>query len=355
MDRATVEVYERSADEYARRRSAFWAERAEALAAALPAGSLRLDLGCGPGLYLPHLGSPVIAADAAHAMVVAARNRHPPALALRCDLLALPLRSGSVAGVWASSAHQHIAAADLPEALGELHRILPVGGRIVLTMFPGVGARTSDSTDEFPGRLFTLWEPAALTDLLVGAGFDIHGVEPTTGERRALIAAATRARTLSDRVAAGMRLLICGLNPSFYSADEGIGYARPGNRFWPAMVAAGLSTVGRDPTHLLERHGIGMTDLVKRATVAAAELRAEEYRSGLARVHRLCGLLAPRAVCFVGLTGWRRAADPRAVAGWQDRRLAGVPVYVMPSTSGLNARTSLARLTEHLREAAGQL
>ena len=352
MDRPTVEVYERSAAEYARRRSARWAERAEALNAALPVGSIRLDLGCGPGLYLPHLGAPLVALDAAQAMVVAARERHPEALALRADLVALPLRTGSVGGVWTSSAYQHIAPGALPGALGELHRILSVGGKVVLTLFAGVGSRISDHTDQFPGRLFTFWEPDTLGDLLVGAGFDVARIEAMPGEGRALLATATRARTLADSVAADMRLLMCGLNPSIYSADAGVGFARAGNRFWPAMIAAGLATVARDPSDLLVRHRIGMTDLVKRPTVAAAELAGSEYRAGLARVTRLCHVFEPAAICFVGLAGWRSAVDPRASAGWQERRLAGVRVYVMPSTSGLNAHATPDLLAEHLRRAA---
>jgi TDG/mug DNA glycosylase family protein len=95
-----------------------------------------------------------------------------------------------------------------------------------------------------------------------------------------------------------------------------------------------------------------MTDLVKRATVAAAELTADEYRAGLERVRRLVAWLRPGAVCFIGLAGWRAAVDRRAVAGVQPADLGGVPVYVMPSTSGLNARVPAAELADHLRAAA---
>jgi TDG/mug DNA glycosylase family protein len=116
--------------------------------------------------------------------------------------------------------------------------------------------------------------------------------------------------------------------------------------------AAGLAAVDRDPDRALSDHGLGMTDLVKRATVAAAELRADEYRAGLARVSRLVDWLRPGAVCFVGLAGWRAAVDRKAVAGVQPEGLAGVPVYVMPSTSGLNAATPLTTLVDHLRAAA---
>jgi TDG/mug DNA glycosylase family protein len=149
-----------------------------------------------------------------------------------------------------------------------------------------------------------------------------------------------------------MRLLVCGLNPSVYSADAGLGFARPGNRFWPAMLAAGLAARDRDPGDLLRSHAIGLTDLVKRATRAAAELTTGEYREGLARVTRLVAWLRPGAVCFVGLDGWRRAVYRRAVAGPQPRDLDGVPVFVMPSTSGLNAHSRLDDLTGHLVAAA---
>jgi TDG/mug DNA glycosylase family protein len=146
--------------------------------------------------------------------------------------------------------------------------------------------------------------------------------------------------------------LICGLNPSLHAADMGVGFGRPGNRFWPAALAAGLVSVDRDPTHALEHHGIGMTDLVKRATRRADELDRVDYQEGVARLGRLCGELVPAAVCMVGLAGWRAAVDRTAVAGWQPTDLGGRPVYVMPSTSGLNAHSRLDDLTEHLLIAA---
>jgi len=148
-----------------------------------------------------------------------------------------------------------------------------------------------------------------------------------------------------------MRLLVCGLNPSIHAADAGVGFVTPGNRFWPAALAAGLVTRDRDPRHALEAHGIGMTDLVARATTRADELAPDEYRTGLARLDRLCRRWQPGAVCMVGLAGWRAAVDRKTVAGRQGRQLGGRPVYVMPSTSGLNAATSLEALTDHLRAA----
>jgi TDG/mug DNA glycosylase family protein len=149
-----------------------------------------------------------------------------------------------------------------------------------------------------------------------------------------------------------MRLLVCGLNPSIYSADAGVGYARPGNRFWPAALDAGIVTEVLDPVHALTVDGVGMTDLVKRATVAASELTKDEYAHGVGRLAWLVARYEPGAVVFVGLAGWRAAVDRRAQPGPVAGGFAGAPAYVMPSTSGLNARTSLADLTGHLRAAA---
>jgi double-stranded uracil-DNA glycosylase len=373
VDERTVEAYERAAAEYAERRRAYHPDRARAFAAALPPGGVRLDLGSGPGHYLPHLGRPVVAADAAVAMVAEARQRHPGTPAVACDLEALPFRRGSLAGVWASKSLQHVPAERLPMALTGLHRALPVGGLLDVTVFDSdasgtsgeggrgqagrqAGVQVTDDGDDFPGRLFAFWEPSALGRLLTGAGFtvdEIEADEPASSDFHRVTARATRARTLPDTVGAGMRLLVCGLNPAIYAADAGIGFARPGNRFWPAALAAGLVSVDRDPDDALRNHGVGMTDIVKRATVGAAELRPDEYRSGMVRVEHLVRWLRPGAICFVGLAGWRAAVDRRATAGWQSEGLAGVPVYVMPSTSGLNASSSLADLTDHLRLAAG--
>ena len=161
-----------------------------------------------------------------------------------------------------------------------------------------------------------------------------------------------RIHSLPDIVAAGMRLLIVGLNPSPYSADHSIGYARPGNRFWPAALAAGIVSVDRDPRHALHHHGLGMTDLVRRTTQRADELERAEFVSGFERVERLTTWLKPQAVCFVGLGGWRAVVDRKASSGVQERTLGGRPVYVMPHTSGLNAHSRLEDLATHFQLAA---
>jgi TDG/mug DNA glycosylase family protein len=239
-------------------------------------------------------------------------------------------------------------------ALADLHRVLASDAPVHLTFFGGaVEGRRVFPDDDLPGRYFSTWEQQRLVDVLAGAGLHVE-----VAERRndagdvAYDVVGTRARTLADTVGAEMRLLVCGLNPSLYAADAGVGYARPGNRFWPAAIAAGLVERDRDAAHALREHGIGMTDVVKRATVGASELTHAEYRTGFARVERLVRWLRPRAICFVGLAGWRAAVDRAARPGVQDRDIGGVPVYLMPSTSGANAHARLDELVEHLRAAA---
>jgi TDG/mug DNA glycosylase family protein len=367
MDPATIEVYEQEGAGYAVRRGVQRPERAEAFAAAVDAlgpDARRIDLGSGPGHYLPLLGRPAVAVDAARAMVEAARAAHPEVPAVQADLLHLPFGRGTVDGVWASKAHQHVPAADLPMALGDVHRMLRVGGRLELTMFATVDdAPTTEavsdpaSGDDLPGRLFTWWQVSHLRTVVEAAGFAIdrlHLVAPRTdGDHPRIELTATARRALPDHVGAGMRLLCCGLNPSLHAADAGVGYVTGNNRFWTAMVQAGLTTADRDPIRMLHDDRIGMTDLVKRATPRADELSAAEYRAGVQRLEALCTWLRPQALAVVGLAGWRAGADRKAVVGWQPAPLGPTPVYVLPSTSGLNAGTSLAQLVEHLRTAAG--
>jgi TDG/mug DNA glycosylase family protein len=253
---------------------------------------------------------------------------------------------------WANLCYQHLPRARLPLALAHLHWSLAPGSPVELALHLGTEETTDRPGDEFPGRFFAGWQPESLTDVVTGAGFTIDDVTVSEDVVSHVEVRARRARSLPDTVGPGMRMLVCGLNPSVYAADAGIGYARPTNRFWDAAVAAGVLSRRRDPLHALVHHRVGMTDLVKRPTSRSAEVTADEYRAGADRVQRLVRWLRPEVVCFVGLEGWRAAVDRNAVPGLQLHRFGGVPAYVMPSTSGLNAHATPAQLVEHLRAAA---
>lgn len=361
IDPATLAAYEDGAATYAARATAPATDRAATLLARRldgpggPGGPV-VDVGCGTGRDLGVLGPAVVGIDPSPAMLARARADHPEVALVRAAAGALPLRPGSGGAGWASKSLQHVADVDLPLALADVHRCLSVGAPLSLRLFTGDGTVTTGGDDDLPGRRFTLWAPEAVADLALGAGFADVSTRVAPGHDLDLLdVEATRARTLPDTVGPGMRLLVCGLNPSLHAADAGVGFAGPSNRFWPAMAAAGLLPPGtdRDPWRLLRDARIGMTDLVKRATPRAAELRAAEHRAGVVRLERLCRLLRPGAVVVVGLAGWRAAVDRRAVPGWQPRALGPSPVHLMPSTSGLNAATSLDTLTDHLRRAAG--
>lgn len=354
MDRPTVQIYEAQTEAYAARRRPATLEQAIALGARARPGVVA-DLGSGPGWYTEALGHPVVAVDAAAAMLRHTRAMAPGALAVQGDLGALPFRRGGLAAAWARNSYVHLRAVDVPMALGDLHGALAPGAPAELTFFEGdLEGRSVFADDDFPGRWFSTWAPERLQDVLHAAGFALDGLARRGGAagEHGFTIRARRERSLPDVVGAGMRLLVCGLNPSEHAADAGVGYVTAGNRFWPAALAAGVVSRDRDPRHALRGHGMGMTDLVKRATPRAAALTTAEHRAGVARVDRLCAWLQPEAVCVVGLTGWRAAVDRRAVPGWQPTDLGGRPVYVMPSTSGLNAGTSLTALVDHLRAAA---
>jgi TDG/mug DNA glycosylase family protein len=236
----------------------------------------------------------------------------------------------------------------LPAVLADLQVTLPVGARVCLELPVALGRDRALDVVEGGGFTDPTFTDPTVTDPTV--------TDPRVADRRrgsddALTVQAVRARTLPDQIAPQLRLLICGLNPSLYAADRGVGFARPGNRFWPAALAAGIASRARDPRWLRTVDRVGMTDLVKRATVGAAELNTDEYRRGVDRLDRLVHWLQPGAVCFVGLAGWRAAVDRRAVAGPLDDGFGGRPAYLMPNTSGLNASSRLEDLTAHLRAA----
>jgi double-stranded uracil-DNA glycosylase len=175
---------------------------------------------------------------------------------------------------------------------------------------------------------------------------------------RAQIAAANGKR-VPDVIAPGLAVLFCGINPGLYSGAVRHHFARPGNRFWPALHRAGFT--GRVLTAFEEREllacGLGITNLVERATAAADELSGDELQAGAARLARKVRRLRPRFVAFLGVTAYRTAFDrPRARLGRQAETLESAAVWVLPNPSGLNAHfqiAGLARLFADLRKAAG--
>ena len=159
--------------------------------------------------------------------------------------------------------------------------------------------------------------------------------------------AAAAGKGLRDIIAPGLKVLFCGINPGLYSAATGFHFARPGNRFWPALHAAGFTPWLFHPSQNREllRLGYGLTNLVNRGTAAADELARDELVSGGKRLAAKVRRFRPRAVAFVGLGAYRSAfGRPRATLGLQPERLEGAEVWVLPSPSGLNANYQLPML-----------
>jgi TDG/mug DNA glycosylase family protein len=172
---------------------------------------------------------------------------------------------------------------------------------------------------------------------------------------RAEVAAAC-GRTIPDVIGPGLRVLFCGINPSLYSAAVGHHFARPGNRFWPALHAAGFTGRRLSPfeDRLLLASGYGLMNLVRRATAAADELTAAELAAGARALVRKVRRWRPRAVAFLGVAAYRTAfGRPRATLGRQVEAVAGAAVWVLPNPSGLNAHYRLADLARLYAEMRG--
>jgi len=147
-------------------------------------------------------------------------------------------------------------------------------------------------------------------------------------------------------------VVFCGINPGLYSAATGHHFARPGNRFWPALHAAGFTGRRLQPweEHELLAAGYGLTNLVARATAGADELAPQEFVAGRARLAAKVRRYRPRLVAFLGLGAYRNAFNaPLARLGPQDERFEGARVWVLPSPSGLNASYPMPTLVAMLR------
>ena len=149
------------------------------------------------------------------------------------------------------------------------------------------------------------------------------------------------------------RVLFTGINPGLYSAATGWHFARPGNRFWPALHASGFTPRRLSPSEQAEltRYGLGITNIAPRATAQAAELTPAELREGAARLRALVEARRPGVVAIAGVTAYRTAfARPRAIIGPQPDLLAGARLWVLPNPSGLNASWTMPRIAEAFRE-----
>lgn len=347
----TIQVYEQKTKEWIAERKRYAPAETDTLVQRKTDGPI-IDLGCGPGWNLPDFGPDSIGLDASAEMARQAAAAHGDHTIVQARLEDLPFADGRLGGAWASRSYVHLVATAIPLALGELHRALAIDAPITLIVFGSPGQTTVNhrrsSGDKYEGRWYNSWDPEHFADVVIGAGFGIDSIDTRDDT---IYLTAHKLHTLSDTVGPNMKLLICGLNPSPASSNARVGYARPGNRFWPAALAAGLVSEDRDPLHALIHHGMGMTDLVKRTTRRADEVSRSEFAGGLHRIDRMARWLEPKAVCVIGLAGWRAAADPKAKRGWQETQLGGRPVYLMPATSGLNAHDTIESLTEHLRQA----
>jgi TDG/mug DNA glycosylase family protein len=170
--------------------------------------------------------------------------------------------------------------------------------------------------------------------------------------------AAAAGRTIPDIIGADLRVLFSGINPSLYSAATGHHFARPGNRFWPALHASGFTPRRLHPSEqsILPEFGLGITNVVARATARADQLSPAELVDGGAILAALAARWRPRYLAVLGVTAYRTAfGRPKAAMGRQDHEIGGVRVWVLPNPSGLNAHYSAAALAAafaELRDAA---
>ena len=169
---------------------------------------------------------------------------------------------------------------------------------------------------------------------------------------------AAHGKRLPNILAPGLDVVFCGINPGLYSAAIGYHFARPGNRFWPALYESGFTDRRLEPHEQRDMlgYGCGLTNLVARSTAVAAELSAEELRHGRELLQRRIARYGPAWLAVLGKGAYQTAfRRPGAEFGPQDERLAGARVWLLPNPSGLNARyqpPELAAMFRELLEAA---
>ncbi|MDG4826799.1 G/U mismatch-specific DNA glycosylase [Asanoa sp. WMMD1127] len=171
--------------------------------------------------------------------------------------------------------------------------------------------------------------------------------------------AAAADRTIPDVIAPGLRVLFCGINPGLWSAATGHHFARPGNRFWPALHRSGFTDRQLDPAEQLSLldAGLGITNIVDRASARADELTPAELTAGGAALAAKATRWRPHWIAILGVTAYRTAfGRPKATVGPQPEHAGPAKLWILPNPSGLNAHFQLPALTAEfakLREAAG--
>jgi TDG/mug DNA glycosylase family protein len=159
--------------------------------------------------------------------------------------------------------------------------------------------------------------------------------------------------TTPDVLAPGLQVLFCGINPSLYSAVVGHHFARPGNRFWPALHQSGFTPRLLRPWEDAEliSYGLGITNVFERASASAAELSRQDLLAGGERLRKKVMVYQPRVLAVLGVTAYRIAFEvPRAGLGFQAEKIGGTHLWVLPNPSGLNAHFQLAELAATFRE-----
>jgi TDG/mug DNA glycosylase family protein len=167
--------------------------------------------------------------------------------------------------------------------------------------------------------------------------------------------------TVPDLIGPGLQLLFVGINPGLWTAATQTHFAHPGNRFYPALLEAGIidepidrgvGMTDADRRSLIDR-GIGITNIVHRATAKASELTGNELRAGGDRLRVFVRTHRPIVVAVAGITAYREAFHmPKAAMGEQPERFEGARLFVVPNPSGLNAHETTSTLATAYREAA---
>ncbi|MGX1883058.1 G/U mismatch-specific DNA glycosylase [Streptomyces sp. NPDC055287] len=160
---------------------------------------------------------------------------------------------------------------------------------------------------------------------------------------------AARDRLVPDVVAGGLRVLFCGINPGLMSAATGHHFARPGNRFWPVLHLSGFTPRQLKPAEQdeLPSYGLGITNVVARASARADEVSDEEFREGGRLLTQRVELLRPKWLAVVGITAYRTAfGERKATIGPQERTIGETRIWALPNPSGLNAHWTAQTMAE---------